>query len=152
MPQQIQPPPSRTTRQQPPATNYPSLDGLKLPRALTQAVTQSFQAAYAVRDQTTANSDAINHLNNYGTWQQRLATAATALPDGALWFHTDLYNAVYQVRLSKRTNQLEWFYATGVVWQPNAVQYTLGLNDIGFMIATGGHLQVWNGTAFEQLI
>lgn len=149
-------------RAQPPATNYPSgLESARmqkngaLPRQLTDAVQQAFQVTYSVRDQTTANADAINHMNMYGTMQQRLDTAPTAVPDGALWYVTDYPNAVYQNRMDPKINQLAWFYATGVVWQENtkwanAVGFTLGANDTGYMIATGGgYLLVWNGAAYD---
>ena len=147
MPSQVQPPPSGRTRIQPPNRNYPQLQGLSLPTPLTQAITQGYQLSYAVRDQTTANQDAINHLANYGTWEDRLNTAPTALPVGALWFHTDFKNAVYQVRVDPKTNQLDWFYATGVIWVPPGLTFNpvLGINDIGLMILTGGRILIWDG-------
>lgn len=151
----IQPPASGRTSSKPPASNYPQLDSLKLPRPLTQAITQSFQVAYAVRDQATANSDAINRISQYGNWQERTNTDPTSLPDGALWFHTDYHNAVYQVRVDKKMNQLAWFYATGVIWTGSAIdpqKLGLGPNDIGLMAAATGHLYVWDGTQLVTLI
>lgn len=145
------------TSSQPPAANYPQLQSARmppdgtLPRQLTQAIQQSFETTYAVRDQTTANSDAINSLVNYGTMQQRLDTAPTAVPDGALWYVTDFPNAVYQNRVDPKTHQLAWFYATGVIWQENsswvnAVGWAPGLNEVGLMWISGaGILYVWDG-------
>ena len=149
------------SRSQPPAANYPQLQNLKigtngaLPNQLTQAIQQSFETTYSVRDQTTANADAINHMLLYGSMQQRLDTAPTAVPDGALWYVTDYPNAVYQNRVDPKTQQLAWFYATGVVWQENAqwastVGFALGPNDLGYThITGGGYIEIWNGKSFD---
>jgi hypothetical protein len=143
---QIQPPPSAPTRQKPPATNYPSLNNLNLPRALTQAVTQSFQTAYAVRDQTTVNSDAINHMVQYGTHQARLDQSPQALPDGSLWFETDNPDVVYQVRLDPKSNSLQWFYATGMGFVP---AWSLGENDKNYMAWSRPYVLLWTGTQWN---
>ena len=143
------------SRVQPPATSYPSLENLKLPHALVQSINQSFQTTYAVRDQTTANADAINHMILYGTMADRLNSAPTALPDGALWFVTDYPNAVYEVRVDPKMNQLAWFYATGVIWKKPTTPpagFQLGLNDAGYMAVNGVLLQVWTGTAWQTLL
>lgn len=139
---------------QTPGNWYPQLNGLQLPTALTSSITQTLQLVYANRDQTTQNSNSIDHMVQYGTMQQRLDAAPTALPEGSLWFVTDFPNAVYQVRVDPKMNQLAWFYASGVVWQVNsawiaAVNWQLGPNDQGYMIVTGGFLQVWNGTGYD---
>jgi hypothetical protein len=148
----ILPPPSLPTSSQPPATTFPQLGNLNLPRPLTQAITQSFQVAYAVRDQATATSNALVRKLQYGTWNDRINTDPTSLPIGALWFHTDFLNAVYQIRMDPKSNQLQWFYGTGVIWIPTGIDVTtlpkllaLALNDIGFMVASSGHLYVWDG-------
>lgn len=136
-------------RSQTPGNWYPQLNGLELPQQLTSGITQAFQLVYANRDQTTQNTDSINHMVQYGTMQQRLAAAPTALPDGALWYVTDYPNAVYQVRMDPKMNQLAWFYATGVIWQEPAggtPGFSPGLNDAGLMWVSGaGILYVWDG-------
>lgn len=141
--------PSSRSRLNPPATAFPTLDNLKLPRPLVDGVTRGYQLIYSVRDQATANTDAINHMTLYGTMQQRLEMSPTSLPDGALWFVTDYPDAVYQVRVDPKMNQLAWFYATGVVWKVPTTPpagFQLGLNDAGYMLVTATALLVWDGT------
>lgn len=143
------------SKRQPPANWYPTLSGLNLPQQLTDGVTQGFQLIYAARDKSDQNSDAINHLVMSGAMQDRLNAAPTALPQGALWFVTDYPDAVYQVRVDPKMNQLAWFYATGVIWrQPSTPPpgFSLGLNDAGFMVVTTAALSVWDGTQWVQLL
>jgi hypothetical protein len=153
MARQVQPPPSGRTRVQPPTNNYPQLQALNLPVPLTQAITQSFQVAYSVRDQATANQDAINHLIQYGQHLDRLTTAPTALSPGSLWYETDRSTWVYQVRMDSTTNQLEWFYAGGIVIGIPTANFTdLGLHDAGALDIVSSHIQEWNGTAWVQIL
>ena len=141
---------------QTPANWYPQLNGLQLPQQLTSGITQAFQLVYSNRDQTTQNTASINHMIQYGTMQQRLNAAPTALPDGALWFVTDYPNAVYQVRMDPKMNQLAWFFATGIVWREptgGTPGWTPGLNDAGLMwVSGGGYLYVWDGTQNNCLL
>jgi hypothetical protein len=135
-------------RSQPPANWYPSIDG-KTDRSVVHAINQSYQLSYAVRDQTTANTDSINRMIQYGTHQARTQQAPTALPDGSLWYETDRPTWVYQVRLSKTSNQLDWFYAGGMVIGVALADLTdLGLNDTGAIDILKPHIYQWDGKSF----
>lgn len=101
------------------ATWRPQLDGLGLPRALTNGISQAFALIYSYRDQTENNLAALtNNLANlirYGTHADRLNTPPASVPNGALWFETDQGNVLYQVRIPPPT-------AAGNLPQPSWVR------------------------------
>lgn len=131
-----------------PAANWtPNLKGTDLPRAASNGIQQGFTLLYSLRDTVNQTQIDLYNMVQYGTWQERTQTSPSGLPNGALWCHTDFLNAVYQARVDPKSNTLQWWYASGVIWLPPGVNFnvTLGANDIGLQLAIHGYLLVWDG-------
>ena len=143
----------QTTPSQPASGWYPSLDGLNLPRALTNGVQQGFSLIYSLRDTVNQLQTTVSRMVQYGTHSDRTQTKAQATPDGALWFETDRATVFYQARFNINSSVREWFYAGGIMYDTLANRPAapdLGANDVGFLfLASGGNqLYRWNGTGW----
>jgi hypothetical protein len=133
------------------ATWYPNLNGLNLPSQLTQGIQQSFSLTYGLRDSVSQISNAVNRMIEYGTRNARNALAATAVPDGALYFESDRATVFYQARLSPRSNSPRWFYAGGIMFDTSTNRPTdLGQDDVGFLFLASDTTQMsrWDGAAW----
>lgn len=131
----------------PAASWFPNLKGTNLPHAAANGIQQGFSLLYSLRDTANQTQTDLNNMSQYGTWQERTQVNADGMPNGALWYHTDFLGAVYQVRLDPKSNSLQWFWASGVIWLPPGVTFNanLGPNDIGLLLAAHGYLFVWDG-------
>jgi hypothetical protein len=134
---------------QPAAGWYPQLDGLNLPRALTNGVQQGFSLIYSLRDATSQLQTAVARTIQYGTRQARTQTNPQAVPDGALWFETDRMSVFYQSRLAANSTTRSWVYAGGFLIGSQPAD--LGKGDAGFLALVGNQFYRWDGVQWSSV-
>lgn len=139
---------------------FPNLQGLGLPRAVTNGLQQGFSLIYSLRDAVNQQQATVTAMVQYGSHQNRLQTNAQALPDGAVWFETDRATVFYQARLSPASSSRQWFYAGGIYYATVSNQATdlaQEPGNVGFLFLSNNqpqrsYLYRWNGAGWDLLI
>lgn len=136
------------------ATWFPQLDGLGLPRALTNGMGQAYSLIYSYRNQTDTTLTILARFVEYGLHRDRLNMATAGVPNGALWFETDRATVFYQARLLPEGPPAQWVYAGGIMWDVLAHRPDdLKKADTGFLFQDSGSFQMyrWDGTAWAAI-
>jgi len=102
---------------QPASGWFPNLEGLNLPRALTNGLQQGFSLIYSLRDAVNQLEATVQAMIQYGTSGQRGKVNAQAVPNGALYLETDT-GKIYQSRLSSNSTTRTWILVVNGVPGP----------------------------------
>lgn len=130
----------------------PNLNGLKLPPALVEAITQVYQRLYDLRDAqqgATGSGGVFTVLQDIRA--NRLIHPASGVGLGSLYIETDT-GLTYVCRFVNSANT--WVYLSGIYprtqSQLTALGATLTANDTNLLVDVTdfAHILRWNGTVF----